>query len=164
MVGQGRGHRVRVSEYHDQGRIRVRYGKVRSIPGQFKTRQGSSGQVRSGQFQSVRVRSTNNGAQLHHTESMSSVHSHFCVFYPAQVAVALVSQTTAHSLSVRSTARSQPLLSLLSRPGGGGTGQSDRSAFAFGEEHSSITATSITSIPPRWRWHWSVRLQRMRFR
>ena len=27
--GQGRGHRVRVSEYHDQGRIRVRYGMVR---------------------------------------------------------------------------------------------------------------------------------------
>ena len=42
--------------------------------------------------------------------------------------------------------------SLLSCPGGGGIGQSDRSALAFGDEHSSITATSVSSIPPRWRW------------
>jgi hypothetical protein len=31
-------------------------------------------------------------------------------------------------------------------------GHSDRSDVAFGEEHSSITASSVTSIPPRWRW------------
>ena len=42
--------------------------------------------------------------------------------------------------------------SLLSRPGGGGIGQSDRSALAFGEEHSSITASPASSIPPRCRW------------
>jgi hypothetical protein len=42
--------------------------------------------------------------------------------YPARVA--LVTQTAAHWLSVRSTAPSQPVLSLLSRPGGGGFGLS----------------------------------------
>jgi hypothetical protein len=41
-------------------------------------------------------------------------------FYPTQVAVALVNQTAAHWLSVMSTAPSQPVLSLLSHPGGGG--------------------------------------------
>ena len=79
----------------------------------------------------------------------------------------MVAQTAAMWLSVRSTAPSQPVLSLLSRPGGGGGlrstapskpviwwrfGRSDRSDVAFGEEHSSITASSVTSIPPRWRW------------
>jgi hypothetical protein len=34
-------------------------------------------------------------------------HSQFCRFYPAQVVVALVSQTAAYWLSARSTARSQ---------------------------------------------------------
>ena len=42
--------------------------------------------------------------------------------------------------------------SFLSCPGGGGIGQSDRSALAFGDEHSSITASTVSSIPPRWRW------------
>jgi hypothetical protein len=56
------------------------------------------------------------------------------------------------------------ILSLLSHPGRGGIGQSDRSALAFGEEHSLITATSVSSIPLRSRWHWSVRPQRIGFR
>ena len=33
-----------------------------------------------------------------------------------------------------------------------GFGHSDRSEVAFGGEHSSNTASSVTSIPPRWRW------------
>jgi hypothetical protein len=56
------------------------------------------------------------------------------------------------------------ILSLLSHPGRGGIGQSDRSALAFGEEHSLITATSVSFIPLRSRWHWSVRPQRIGFR
>ena len=70
---------------------------------------------------------------------------------PTQVAVALVNQTTAHSLSVRSTARSQPLLSLLSRPGGGGIGQSDLGcSVAFRLLFTHVVATSrhaCTSAP-----------------
>ena len=58
--------RVRVgvtgSEYQDQGRIRVRYNKIRSgqvRSGQFKARPGQarSGQVRSSQVKSSQVRS-----------------------------------------------------------------------------------------------------------
>ena len=41
------------------------------------------------------IGSASSGAQLHHTESVSSIHSQVCHVYPAQVAVALISQTAA---------------------------------------------------------------------
>jgi len=53
---------------------------------------------------------------------VSPIHSQYCHFYPAQVAVAVITQTAAHWFSVRSTAPSQPVLFLVSRPGGGGGG------------------------------------------
>ena len=84
------------------------------------------------------------------------------------VAVALVTWTAAkvnqarYALALASyrtdaVLYSRRCISFVSRACGGGVfGHTDRSALVLSEEHSSITASSVSSIPPRWRWLWSV--------